>query len=149
MNRKSVLRTRKIVRHRQFVEDHAKADLLLRSQELKDAQVELEKSMTNLGAATAWKISQGADGALDLTLYQNALHFESVCAAAVATAELAREAAEAGKLGATDKHLAAINGTNVASARLDRVTEQWRIRQEYAMADQVADLWLANKGKLK
>lgn len=149
MNKKSVIRTRKIVRHRQFVEDHAKADLLLRSQELKDAQAELEKSMTNLDAAAAWKSSQGVDGALDLTLYQNALHFESLCAAAVATAERAQEAAEAEKLGATGKHLAAINGTNVTSARLDRVTEQWRIRQEHALADQVADLWLANKDKPK
>lgn len=149
MNRKSVLRTRKIVRHRQFVEDHAKADLQLRSQELKDAQAELEKSRASLGAASAWKSSRSADGGLDLALYQNALHFESVCAAAVEAAELAQETAEAEKRGATGKHLAAINGTNVTSARLDRVTEQWRIRQEHAVADQVADLWLANKDKLK
>lgn len=149
MNRKSVARTKKIVRHRQFLEDHAKADLQLRSQELKDAQDELEKSRENLGTASAWKSSQGADGGLDLTLYQNALHFESVCAAAAVAAELAQETAEAEKLGATGKHLAASNGTNVASARLDRVTEQWRIRQEHAVADQVADLWLANKDKFK
>jgi len=149
MNGKSVVRTRKIVRHRQFLEDHAKADLQLRSQELKEAQAETEKSRASLSAVSAWKNSQGADGGLDLTLYQNALHFESVCASAATAAELAQETAEAEKLEATGKHLAAINGTNVANARLDRVSEQWRMRQEHALADQVADLWLANKDKLK
>jgi hypothetical protein len=149
MSRKSVMRTRKIVRHRQFLEDHAKADLQLRSQEHKDAQAELEKSRVSLSAASAWKSSQSTGGGLDLTLYQSALHFESACAVLTAAAEQALGAAEAEKREATGKHLAAINGTNVANARLDRVSEQWRLRQEHALADQVADVWLANKDKLE
>lgn len=149
MNKKSVVRTRKIVRHRQFLEDHAKADLQLRSQELKNAQTELEKSRASLSAVSAWKSSQGAHGGLDLTLYQNALHFESACAAVMTSAELAQQTAEGEKLEATGKHLAAINGAHVANARLNRVSEQWRMRQEHALADQVADLWLANKDRFK
>ena len=149
MNGKSVVRTKKIVRHRQFLEDHAKAHLQVRTQDLKDAQDELEKSRASLSAASAWKNSPGIDGGLDLTLYQSALHFESACMVATAAAELMQETAEAEKLGATGKHLAAINGSNVANARLDRLAEQWRMRQEHTLADQVADLWLANKDKLK
>lgn len=149
MNSKLLARARKIVRHREFLEDHTKADLQLCSQELQDAQTELEQSMAILNAVSAWKSTQNMGGGLDLTLYQSALQFESSSAAAVSVAELAQEQASVKKLAATAKYLAAINSTNVVTSRLDRIAEQWQMHNEHALADQVADLWLANKDRTK
>lgn len=147
MNKRSLARTEKISRHRRFLEDRAKADLQLQSRQTRQAHVQFERSQSGLEATTRWKGSAWPNGCLDLTSYAQALHLESIGVLAVATAASALDAAKNQEKTAVDGHLAARNGTRVASARLERACGQWHLQQERLHFDQMSDLWLANKDK--
>lgn len=149
MSKQSVDRTQKIVRHRQFKEDLAQAELQIQSRKMKDAQQRLMQTQEALEAASQWKFKSGTAGGLDMTLYQQALQYELLGMQAVQEASSALTGAATRQQEASDLHLSARNGTRVASTRLDRVSGQWHLQQERSLSDQVADLWLANKEKHK
>lgn len=149
MNKKLVERTRKMSRHRQFLEERAQAEVKEKALGRINAQASLAESQSDLNMTSQWKSTASIASGLDLTLYQQALHFESIGIHAVEAASMKLDTARDDEDVALRSHMAARNGTRVANARLDRVCQQWRLRQEHAISDQAADLWLANKEKQK
>ena len=149
MSKKQVERTRKVSRHRRFLEDRAEVELQAQARLREDAQNVLQESEFRLNAVSQWKESARRPDGVDLTLYQNALHFEAVGVQAVEAVGQALDNARNGEQAALSQHVLARNATRVTRSRLQRVAEAWRVHQEHVLSDQVADLWLAYKDSEK